>query len=408
MDHYTRRQFVATGAIGTALLAGCLSDGSDTDDGTGDENSQRGENGSTENDGNGSEDGTDPLWTYDTGASLATVTDGILLGREEWIEDGSGGVLALDTDSGDKLWTFGETGGYTAYTRPVVDDAIYTAFRDDAIGSGSGGLYALERDGTVRWERDTGSVYHTPQVADGTVYVGGDDGVVSAFDAVDGENYWTFELDDEDEFSRNINVETVADGTLYATDEDRLLALDATDGTLAWSYRSPSGRVRSVFVTDRVYCGLREGIVALAAGEKEWWVELDSYARLRGVTDDVVYVQVPERLYAFDPEEGDQRWDVPVEENSGVTVGEDALYTSDRKLTAYAHGGESLWSLELDDGEVKRVTVDNDVYATTEDGMYRVADGEIVSSLTAEGIRSIVRGETTYVGTRENVAAFDL
>lgn len=402
MNDYTRRQFLAAGAVGTALVAGCFSNDPNAD---GDSTGNGGSGGSDGHKSNGETD--EPLWTYDTGASLSTVDSDLLLGREEWT-DGSGGVLALDPNSGDKLWTFGETGGYSSYSQPVVGEAIYTAFRDDAIGSGSGGLYALDRDGTVRWEQDTGSVYHTPLVADGRVYVAGDDGVVATFDAVDGDTHWTIEPDANDSPHPDLTIEAVAAGSVYITGHQRLRVLDADNGDRVWDYESPTGRMGSVVVTDRAYCGLRERIVAIEDGEQRWSTDLDGYVRLRGVTDDAVYVQLPDRIYALDPADGSRRWHQPVAGNSSVRIANQSVYTGGEELSAYAADGELRWSISLDGHEVKRLSVSGDVYATTETGIYRVADGEIVSAVSLEDVRSLVVGEDVYVGTRERVTAFDL
>ncbi|MFP9193655.1 hypothetical protein ACLI4Q_18705 [Natrialbaceae archaeon A-CW1-1] len=112
MNRVTRRSVLGIGT--TTLLAsaaGCLS----RDDGT--SNSGSPADGSDDDDENGGSfaNASDP-WTYETSVFLETVAEGLVLGQEDFRE-GTGGLVALDVDTGEHRWGYGESGGYTGVLR---------------------------------------------------------------------------------------------------------------------------------------------------------------------------------------------------------------------------------------------------------------------------------------------------
>ena len=69
---------------------------------------------------------------------------------------------------------------------------------------------------------------------DGTVYVGSHDGMLYAFDGMNGSVKWTFQTNDDIRF----NSPTLsADATVYIGSYDgALYALDSNDGSLRWQF----------------------------------------------------------------------------------------------------------------------------------------------------------------------------
>ena len=121
-------------------------------------------------------------------------------------------LLALDAASGETLWTAGIEDQSLRTSPAVADGTVYVAASSRRVCMGVGGeestcsgetrgrLYAVDAaNGDERWraeiETDTRS---SPAVADGTVYVGCDDGLSAV--TTDGDTAWLvgFESDDED------------------------------------------------------------------------------------------------------------------------------------------------------------------------------------------------------------------
>ncbi|ELZ06876.1 outer membrane protein assembly factor BamB family protein [Natrialba aegyptia] len=429
MDEFTRRGVLravgAAGAVGTVAVAGCLDASAD--------GSPKGDDGIDKDD-----DYDEIAWRYDTGGSVETVRDGILYGQEDFV-DGTGGVLALDAATGEPEWRFGRTGGYSSYTAPVVDEFVYTGYGDDAIGSGSGSVYALDDDGTERWTGETGSVYHRPRLADGLLVVGSDDGAVRGFDRDSGDERWTVSVEGEDAGEpapTSPTVETVADGVAYVTDDETLYAFDLANGDERWRYDAEN-RLSSLTVTDTVYFTTRDCVGAISVdGTERWTIELDSVKRLRAVVRGTVFVVRGDDLFAIDAADGTERWsDEPdagadtdrtiriaagaeTDGDERIYIASDADSDSDpATLRALALDGDERWSTAL--GDVKESTkpeakteteprsistADGSVYVVTADAIHRYAfGGENHSAVPIADIWSHAVGELAYVGTRDAV-----
>jgi outer membrane protein assembly factor BamB len=84
-------------------------------------------------------------------------------------------LYALHTDDGAVRWTFGDVAGSAGVSPAVDGQHVY-------VGSPDQRLYALGvADGSAAWTFETASpIRSSPAVADGVVYVGTDDGTLSA------------------------------------------------------------------------------------------------------------------------------------------------------------------------------------------------------------------------------------
>ena len=101
-----------------------------------------------------------------------------------------GKVHALDAATGAPVWTFAAPGRLRTFTQSpcIADGQVFIPCRQ-------GILYALDvAGGKLLWETDLGvPVYQSAAYRDGTVYVGGEDIRMRAFDARDGRQLWASE-----------------------------------------------------------------------------------------------------------------------------------------------------------------------------------------------------------------------
>lgn len=389
------------GATGTvaAGLAGCL--GRSTDDAGGAE------------------------WSHDVGGWVGAVVEDRVFFTEEWRgdSDGDGSITALAADDGEHLWSYGSTHGYSAFTDLTVADAVYVGYGDDAVGSGSGELYAVDFDGTERWTVDTGSVYERPRVRDDVVYVGSDDGVVRAIGADDGEVRWRHEVESTEAGGPPDPAVEAVDGAAVYVVADRLLALDPATGDQLWRFGDEDNSISSAAVHQGV-AYVRDGydVRAVEDGDELWTASLDfeSFPRV-DVDDGRVFVRAGTALLRLDAEDGGKRWTVDVDELSDWTVHEDHLYAVGTALHALeVDGGDQRWSESVADGLLDRVRVAAEGDATGGDdhgvfveekneAIHRVSlGGEVSWTESVPGnVRSFVVDDLVYVGTKRGVYAYD-
>ncbi|SFB83897.1 Outer membrane protein assembly factor BamB, contains PQQ-like beta-propeller repeat [Halobiforma haloterrestris] len=174
--------------------------------------------------------------------------------------------------------------------------------------------------GRVRWERTIGDPRsigtNRPAVRDGTVYVSSRPGDVVAVDAETGETRWSVRPEPHADSAlqyRNFHPPTVTDAGLVIPDQNGVVLLDPSDGSVRWEYvhggNATDGSAAvadgTVFVTDGA--GSLHAI-DLESGEREWTADYGPDTD-PVVADGVVYLgyQVSE-LVAIDAETGDRRW----------------------------------------------------------------------------------------------------
>ncbi|WP_306052066.1 outer membrane protein assembly factor BamB family protein [Natronococcus wangiae] len=139
---------------------------------------------------------------------------------------GNAGAVATDEfpEPDDLAWVYEESGALAA-----VNGTVY--LRTDA-----GELHALDaQDGALEWKRTALTLTEvpfepqgTPAVADGTVYVTGNQ--LTALDAATGEVEWRVTFDG----AASMASPTVAYETVYVVADGSLCAVDAVDGSIVW------------------------------------------------------------------------------------------------------------------------------------------------------------------------------
>jgi len=420
-----RRSFLAVSGALVAGAAGCVTgdNNGDTDsgddgstdggpvgnNGNGDDGGGNGDANGTVDDRNGAEVRTpDPEWRYGTGGSIAAVSNGVLYGREGFA-NGSGGVVALGAATGERLWGYGETSGYSSFTTPVVDGDVYVGYGDDAIGSGSGYVAAIADDGTEQWVTETGSVYEPPVPHCDALYLGSDDGAVYCFDASTGEAIWQHDFESRPEGPSNPSVAAVADGLVYVSLQGGLLAIDANDGTERWLARPGGGRIRSIHIGERVYAATRSLVAAFEDGELQWTSDRTGGSILV-VRDGAVYVSDGFQFAVLDAATGQERWGLGTDDRHAVGVGDAGPYVGLREVQALDSAGETRWQRSLDGSPIEFLTpADDGVYAGTDGGVYRLdGNGEVVAESPVGSLRDLLVADRVYAATDEQLLALDL
>ena len=166
------------------------------------------------------------VWNYTTGGGIQY--SGPSIGADGTIYVGSrdNKIYALNPD-GTPKWNY-TTGGYV-YGSPAIasDGTIY-------IGSYDKNIYALNPDGTVKWSYTTGGyIYGSPVIdVDGTIYIGSYDKNIYALNP-DGTLKWKYTTGNYIYYS---TPAIGSDGTIYFGSYDGKLYALNPDGTLKWSY----------------------------------------------------------------------------------------------------------------------------------------------------------------------------
>ncbi|MFC7216228.1 PQQ-binding-like beta-propeller repeat protein [Saliphagus sp. GCM10025334] len=170
---------------------------------------------------------------------------------------GESGVYALDSETGEEVWTR-DIPTHPDSSPAVVDDVVYYGAPTTSDSGPPAEVWALDGStGETRWSVgiDDVSLRTSPAVADGVVYVaassvrtcltvgGGESecsgvtrGQLYALDAASGERQWTAELETDTRSSP-----AVADGVIYVGCRDGLSAV-TTAGENAWRVTFESDR----------------------------------------------------------------------------------------------------------------------------------------------------------------------
>ncbi len=249
------------------------------------------------------------IWSFNDGSrqrrdlstQVVAAGDFYLFGDEE------GHLLAIHRATHTLAWRF-QTGNALYATPVVADGVVYSASSD-------GNLYALDlRNGAFRWAFRTRDILSSsPAIADGKVYLGAEDRTLYVLDAQTGIEQWRYEVGGPIAASP-----VVSNGVVYVgADDGGLYALDIATGKPRWIFPGESGINGSVAVADGiVYVGNVEGWVyalnpetTLPRGEVLWEYETeDSIISDLIVKDTLLYVTIPNAVYALETRTGREAW----------------------------------------------------------------------------------------------------
>jgi outer membrane protein assembly factor BamB len=279
------------------------------------------------------------------------------------------GEIVLDVTLGGMVWATAAVAGSRAYVG-ADDDTLYAIDLDkqaiawtlklgncdgarvpgpegarcDADGGptiapngdlivGADGVYRISPEGQIRWHypRDPNvhakHVFAAPLVAgDGTIYVGGQDGLFMSLSA-DGELRWTYSIRADVDGGPALGE----GGTLYVgADDGRVHAL-RTDGSLRWSFVAQKD-IRSAIAIGEggaVYATSFDGnLYALSpGGDVKWVLPTGGKIHATPVVDaagNIFFGSQDERLYAVTPR-GKVLWaiDLGADIDSSVAIASD-------------------------------------------------------------------------------------
>ncbi|MBZ0112034.1 MAG: PQQ-binding-like beta-propeller repeat protein [Thermoanaerobaculia bacterium] len=275
---------------------------------------------------------------------------------------GDGRILALDAVDGTLLWTF--TARDAIGSRPTIDgDRLF-------VGSLDQNLYAIDLvSGTELWHFPTGGwVVDRPLLLDGLLIFASLDGVIYAlpssgpatrFDPAEWPDPGAPRLVASGTgpkllWKREIHSPTrvrFADGNLFVTTEDSVLAFDAERGDPLWTVAVADGFASApVFATDRVVAGSRQGTLRALdpqSGAELWRSQLGAEtSALPVASGDRIYLgDRLGRLNAIDRQSGELLWSTLTE----LFINGGALILKDRVVVGSC--GESIWALGIPNGK---------------------------------------------------------
>jgi outer membrane protein assembly factor BamB len=277
----------------------------------------------------------------------------------------------------------------TASVQVVVTHGPWTMRGHDSLHNGRS-PYIGPQTNNLKWDSGTSigsDVLSSPAIgADGTIYVGGWDNKLHAFNP-DGSNKWDsgtiigFWVDSSPAIG--------ADGTVYVGSDDHKLYAFNPDGSLKWDSGTIFGDLvfssPAIDADGTVYVGSDDN--KLRAFNPDGSLKWDSGTTIGGGmwsspaigTDGTVYVgSFDDKLYAFNPD-GSLKWD------SGATIGND-IYSSP------AIGA---------DGTVYVGSDDNKLYAFNPDGSLKWDSGTTIGD-KIDSAPAIGADGTVYVGSWDN------
>ncbi|TKJ28100.1 MAG: hypothetical protein CEE40_12455 [Chloroflexi bacterium B3_Chlor] len=169
----------------------------------------------------------------------------------------AGGALVALNQDGSERWRF-DTGSRIPYSPTLAPDGtIY-------VGARNGNLYALNADGSLKWQRNLAAVSSTAAVGnEGIVYLGTSSGY-RAVNPADGSQIWSFSpVDGEADSTPTLG----AGGSVYLTSNTNEIYALNPDGTLAWTFTAEEEDEREVHFSSPItldgarvlYAGTREG-----------------------------------------------------------------------------------------------------------------------------------------------------
>lgn len=248
------------------------------------------------------------------------------------------------SSEGSLKWSFPAGAGDPAI---ATDGTIY-------IGAGGYYLYAVNPDGSEKWEtKMTGWITTSPAVGpDGTIYVGSVDGKLNAINP-NGVPKWSYDA------VGGINKALAIDskGTVYIAGTRNLVAVNP-DGTHKWSSNIICESSPAVGSEGTIYvASYNEGLIAFNPnGSRKWYVDglgTLQQASLAIGADGTVYLgaRSDHNLYAIRPN-GTKKWSFRTGEigTSPVIASDGTIYvgswSGDYKLYAIRPDGTEKWSIE--------------------------------------------------------------
>jgi outer membrane protein assembly factor BamB len=180
------------------------------------------------------------LWTYSTGLNMtqpAVIDYRVFIGHYS-ADSKLLGVHCLSQSDGTLLWTREETviEPPIELTLAVADGKTYWIHYQN-----SGKEYRMECldefSGGLEWNDTIMGTYSrvTPSVGDGKIFISSDDGYLRAFESTTGRGWWALKVGFDSE-GKSASPSAVADGKLFVSTNNSVIALAANTGLVIWTY----------------------------------------------------------------------------------------------------------------------------------------------------------------------------
>lgn len=264
-------------------------------------------------------------------------------------------IYAVDENSGARKWIYPADAPLptTIHSSPAVADGMLY------VGGDDGKLIALDaKTGKDVWKFDTRSGIGTPPtIAEGVVYFGSVDGKIWAIDAKSGVAVTTwkngFKMLDE-----TAGAPAVANGMVYTLSTDQMLhAIGAATGKERWFYRLGGSVLNQCPVVsgDYLYVANGSNLTSLLSrnGMLRWnkMMGVDLVVS-PAVNDQGIYVVTADnKVLAFDPHFGKPKWKAGTEPKLEYDVIAPPTIAGKTLLVGTTMGG--IYAIDTDTGAVK-------------------------------------------------------
>lgn len=280
----------------------------------------------------------------------------------------------------------------TIYFGAVYDtELVYNKLHDTEMDYGIPKVYALNPDGSVKWEFVTGGIlggtYASPTIGpDGTIYMGAG-GAKMTERAVGGDRLWAINPDGTEKWHFNTEeaiftaVAIADDGTIYLAGAEGVFYAINSDGTEKWRFEKRDGYFDASPTIDKdgtIYFGsTNKNLYALTKdGEEKWSFKVNDIleAPVSIGLDGTLYSGVidmsktDKNLYALNPD-GTEKWRFETGDGVFATPTIDAngiLYfgSYDGHLYSFNPDGTERWRYKTDGGITYSPTIskDNTIY----------------------------------------------
>jgi eukaryotic-like serine/threonine-protein kinase len=173
--------------------------------------------------------------------SVQLAANGLLFGLGGY-PDGPIGILqALNARDGTVKWRFPATPSVSENIIGLDSSAIYALSNDGNFDTNPTVVYALNpTTGAVLWRSEIkGAAQAVATLSGGAIYVGSNDGSVTALNTADGKQMWHVQVGQAGPpIGNGAAVSAVVNGLVYLIFPQGFAALNASDGSLKWRYQA--------------------------------------------------------------------------------------------------------------------------------------------------------------------------
>lgn len=243
----------------------------------------------------------------------------VLSGSQLLLANRAGQVAAHDAQSGERLWSFQHTVGFSSGIA-VADQLMVLASRD-------GRVIAFDRSGNRLWSAVLGAeAVSVPALGEGLVVVRTSDSRIQAIDIESGRPRWSVVRQSPPLVLRATNLAVFRSGRVYlGLPGGRLISVNVLNGQVDWeaSVSTPRGTTE----VER----LADVLGAPIVGE-----------------DDVVALSFQGKLSSFERTTGQLLWSRELAGSGGVAGDRQQLVAADDRGTvhAFSRGGAPQWKQE--------------------------------------------------------------